>query len=101
MDRGLYVAASGALTQQRVIDTATSNLSNANVSGFKKDFPIFKMTEATQGLQTGRSDEAVIILFREGFYRDQLPSDRLLAGSLEEDRRQPGFRYKRTRLHGA
>ncbi len=49
MDRGLYVAASGALSQQRVLDTATSNLSSANVSGFKKDFPIFEMTEANQG----------------------------------------------------
>ncbi len=58
MDRGLYVAASGALSQQRVLDTATSNLSNANVSGFKKDFPIFEIGGDDNGDPKGSQVES-------------------------------------------
>ena len=37
MIRGLYIAATGMLSQQRRMDVVTNNLANADTAGFKED----------------------------------------------------------------
>lgn len=43
MNRGIYVALSGAVAQQNKLDVITNNLANVNTPGFKKDKAIFKV----------------------------------------------------------
>ena len=43
MNRGIYVALSGTLAQQKRLDVLTNNLANVNTPGFKKDKAVFKM----------------------------------------------------------
>ncbi len=42
MSDGIYVALSGALAQQRALETAANNLANAQTSGFRADRVIFR-----------------------------------------------------------
>lgn len=41
MNRGIYVALSGTLAQERRLETLTNNLANVNTPGFKKDKAVF------------------------------------------------------------
>lgn len=50
MERGLYAAASGMLTQQRVQDTLAYNIANAGTVGFKQDRVTFQSLQ-TMALQ--------------------------------------------------
>lgn len=43
MNRGIYVALSGTLAQEKRLDVLTNNLANINTPGFKKDKTIFKV----------------------------------------------------------
>lgn len=51
MDRGIFVALSGGIAEDRRLTTLTNNLANANTVGFKKDKPVFKMVEPSAGSQ--------------------------------------------------
>lgn len=44
MNRGIYVALSGTLAQQKRLEVLTNNLANVNTPGFKKDKAIFKIS---------------------------------------------------------
>jgi len=48
MDRGIYVALSGAIAQERRMDLLADNLANVNTAGFKGQKPVFE--EAVPGL---------------------------------------------------
>lgn len=43
MNRGIYVALSGTLAQEKRLDVLTNNLANVNTPGFKKDKAVFKI----------------------------------------------------------
>lgn len=47
MDRGVYVAAGGAINQVRGLELNTANLSGGNVVGFKKGLPVFSIHPAS------------------------------------------------------
>lgn len=42
MDRGIFVALSGAVLQERRLEILTENLANVNTAGFKKQKPVFE-----------------------------------------------------------
>lgn len=42
MDRGIFVALSGAVTQEKRMEVLTDNLANVNTAGFKKQKPLFE-----------------------------------------------------------
>ncbi len=42
MDRGLFVALSGAVIQEKRLEVLTNNLANINTAGFKKENPVFE-----------------------------------------------------------
>lgn len=42
MDRGIFVALSGAVLQERRLEILTDNLANINTAGFKKQKPVFE-----------------------------------------------------------
>jgi len=42
MDRGIFVALSGAVLQERRLEILTDNLANVNTAGFKKQKPVFE-----------------------------------------------------------
>ncbi|MBI5587072.1 MAG: flagellar basal-body rod protein FlgF [Deltaproteobacteria bacterium] len=42
MDRGIFVALSGAVLQERRLEALTDNLANVNTAGFKKQKPVFE-----------------------------------------------------------
>ncbi len=42
MDRGLFVALSGAVIQEKRLEILTNNLANVNTAGFKKESPVFE-----------------------------------------------------------
>lgn len=42
MDRGIFVALSGAMAQERRLEAITDNLANVSTSGFKKQKPVFE-----------------------------------------------------------
>lgn len=42
MDRGIYVALSGTVLQERRLEVLTDNLANVNTAGFKKQKPLFE-----------------------------------------------------------
>lgn len=42
MDRGIFVALSGAVVQERRLDILADNLANVNTTGFKKQEPLFR-----------------------------------------------------------
>lgn len=43
MNRGIYVALSGTLAQEKRLNVLTNNLANVNTPGFKKDKAVFKI----------------------------------------------------------
>ncbi|MBI5327345.1 MAG: flagellar basal-body rod protein FlgF [Deltaproteobacteria bacterium] len=45
MDRGIYVAASGAISHSKTLDIISNNLAAGNIIGFKKESPVFNMQE--------------------------------------------------------
>ncbi len=55
MNRGIYVALSGTLAQQKRLDVLTNNLANVNTPGFKKDKAVFKMALPPPDNQTSLS----------------------------------------------
>lgn len=52
MNRGIYVALSGTLAQQKRLDVLTNNLANVNTPGFKKDKAVFKIALPSSDNQT-------------------------------------------------
>ena len=61
MDRGIYLAAAGNMSYERVIEITVNNLSNSNVTGFKREFPAFNLDGYYPGsskntLDTGSSE---------------------------------------------
>ncbi len=42
MDRGIYVALSGAVLHEKRLEVLTDNLANVNTAGFKKQKPVFE-----------------------------------------------------------
>lgn len=42
MDRGIFVAVSGAVLQEKRLEILTDNLANINTAGFKKQKPVFE-----------------------------------------------------------
>lgn len=48
MDRGIYVALSGAVLQERRMEVLTDNLANVNTTGYKGQRPLFEATLSDQ-----------------------------------------------------
>ncbi|MBI5598576.1 MAG: flagellar hook basal-body protein [Deltaproteobacteria bacterium] len=46
MDRGVYVAITGGIGQDRLMEAITGNLAGSNVVGFKRDVPVFSVYDA-------------------------------------------------------
>ena len=44
MDYGIYVAASGFLSQEKRLEIIANNLANANTAGYKGDMPVFRIS---------------------------------------------------------
>lgn len=92
MDRGLFVALSGAVTQEKRLEVLSNNLANVNTSGFKKEYPVFEealpapnnvryfsktnsvVTDMTPGIteKTGRPLDIAIV--GNGFFTVDTPS---------------------------
>ncbi|HHW57347.1 MAG TPA: flagellar basal-body rod protein FlgF [Clostridia bacterium] len=84
MLRGLYSAASGMITQSKIMDVLSNNLANINTAGYKKDvvvtssFPHFEVTryggdDVPRDGKIGRMDYGVLIdtfhtVFEEGAF---------------------------------
>lgn len=91
MDRGIFVALSGALLHEKRLEVLTDNLANVNTAGFKKQKPVFEdsmpdgygvrsfssmkstVTDMSQGVaeKTGRPLDAAIM--GNGFFAIQTP----------------------------
>ena len=66
MNRGTYVALSGALVRQQMMDTISHNLANNQTVGFKKGQAVFKIM--LEQAQTGEALERVNLAdIEEGF----------------------------------
>src|SRR3990172_7791333 len=92
MDRGIFVALSGAILHERRLEVLTDNLANVNTAGFKKQKPVFEdsmpdayglrsfsmmkstVTDMSQGVaeKTGRPLDAAIM--GNGFFAVQTPN---------------------------
>lgn len=92
MDRGIFVALSGALLHERRLEVLTDNLANVNTAGFKGQKPVFEdsmpdayglrsfsamkstVTDMSQGVaeKTGRTLDAAIT--GAGFFVVQTPN---------------------------
>lgn len=92
MDRGIFVALSGAVLQERRMEVLTDNLANVNTTGYKAQRPLFEatlsdefrirnfgrlgdvVTDHSQGLlqQTGRKLDMAIR--GEGFFTVETPT---------------------------
>lgn len=49
MDRGIFVALSGVVLQERRLEVLTDNLANVNTAGFKKQKPLFEDAMPVEG----------------------------------------------------
>ncbi|RLA65105.1 MAG: flagellar basal-body rod protein FlgF [Epsilonproteobacteria bacterium] len=69
--KDIWVPLSGAIAQQRNVETIANNLANSNTPGFKKDKLTFKEQLATlnNGLQAAGIDASHKIFTSEDFYR--------------------------------
>lgn len=61
MDKGIFVALSGAVLQEKRMEALSDNLANVNTSGFKGTRPIFEdsMTDAYRVRTFGKLDDVV------------------------------------------
>ncbi|MBI1911730.1 MAG: flagellar basal-body rod protein FlgF [Deltaproteobacteria bacterium] len=91
MDRGIFVALSGAMSQEKRLEVLTDNLANVNTAGFKKQKPIFEeampgfgprsfasmdelVTDMSQGM-TEKTDRRLDVALRgDGFFVVNAPN---------------------------
>jgi flagellar basal-body rod protein FlgG len=69
LDQGIYIAASGSLKQEKMMEALANNLANVNTSGFKKDLLAFEAisSDFNKTAQTGPKP----ISFSKGFGKDK------------------------------
>ena len=53
LDYGIYLAASGFLSQEKRLQVIANNLANANTAGYKGDIPVFRIPDSSQPGETG------------------------------------------------
>lgn len=92
MDRGIFVALSGAVLQERRLEILTDNLANINTAGFKKQKPLFEdampnpsgtrtfarsngvTTDMSQGMTEKTERKLDLAIKGEGFFVVQTPN---------------------------
>lgn len=81
MNRGIYVALSGALAQGRKLDVLTNNLANVNTPGFKKDKAVFQIAipPADQPVMDNIKDK--VFVKTSGISTDFSPASQNLTGN--------------------
>lgn len=88
MNRGLYTAAVGMITQMNRMDIVTNNIANANTTAFKKDIDItqsfsdelmYRLNDSNSSLNTNKSIGSVSL----GNFVSEVYTD-FSAGSLEQ-----------------
>ncbi|MBI5893012.1 MAG: flagellar hook basal-body protein [Deltaproteobacteria bacterium] len=87
MDRGVFVALSGGIAEDRRLTTLTNNLANTNTIGFKKDKPIFKMIDpavASQGIIDYRDISASASLPIKTFVEQQSTATDISQGEIKK-----------------
>jgi len=85
MDRGIFVALSGALLHEKRLEVLTDNLANVNTSGFKKQKPVFEDSMPDgYGIRTFSSMKSTVTDMSQGVTeKTERPLDVALMG--------PGF----------
>jgi flagellar basal-body rod protein FlgG len=61
MNRGIYVALSGVLAQEKRLDVLTNNLANVNTPGFKKDKALFKVAVPPVDIRSNSFEDKVFV----------------------------------------
>ncbi len=92
MDRSVFVALSGAITQERRLELLTEGLANINTPGFKRERPLFEdaspypgsprvfsrimksLTDMTQGLLQKTERNLDVALRGNGFFAVETPA---------------------------
>ncbi len=92
MDRGIFVALSGAILHEKRLEVLTDNLANVNTAGFKKQKPVFEdsmpdvyglrsfsvmkstVTDMSQGVSERTGRPLDVALMGNGFFAVQTPN---------------------------